>query len=262
MKTQKAIEKLQKQIDLIEPLRHKRRFSPEYKKWFRDSEIAIEHIFGKEGRHLTDFTKIRYDLRVFSQSTPDCEFQAAFNKGLDNAHEVFKSMIDEITEWGIDQPERLSVDSLSVVENLCARFHLVARQLKGRHNNRQTLLVEDEYDVQDLLHALLTLYFDDIRPEEWTPSYAGGCSRMDFLLKQEQIVIEVKKTRKTLGAKEVGDQLIIDIDKYKEHPCCKILFCFVYDPEGWIAGPRGIENDLNRTDGDLIVKTMIIPTGL
>ncbi len=165
----------------------------------------------------------------------------------------------EVGDIGSEEPV---YNPLALISSICDRFHLVARQLKGRHDNRQTLLVEDEYDVQDLLHALLTLYFDDIRPEEWTPSYAGGCSRMDFLLKQEQIVIEVKKTRKALGAKEVGEQLIIDIDKYKEHPDCKTLLCFVYDPEGWIANPRGIENDLNRDDGELTVKVLITPTGL
>ncbi len=165
----------------------------------------------------------------------------------------------EVGDIGSEEPV---YNPLALISSICDRFHLVARQLKGRHDNRQTLLVEDEYDVQDLLHALLTLHFDDIRPEEWTPSYAGGCSRMDFLLKQEQIVIEVKKTRKALGAKEVGEQLIIDIDKYKEHPDCKTLLCFVYDPEGWIANPRGIENDLNRDDGELPVKVLITPTGL
>ena len=82
---------------------------------------------------------------------------------------------------------------------------------------------------------------------------------MDFLLKQEQIVIEVKKTRKTLGTKEVGEQLIIDIAKYKTHPDCTKLLCFVYDPEAWIANPRGIENDLNREDGELPVKVLIMP---
>jgi len=53
---------------------------------------------------------------------------------------------------------------------------------------------------------LLKIYFDDIRTEEWTPSRAGKASRMDFLLKKEKCVIEVKKTRKTLKGKEVGDE--------------------------------------------------------
>jgi len=73
-------------------------------------------------------------------------------------------------------------DPLFPIETICNRFHLVARQMRARHDNRETLHVADEYDVQDLLHALLRLYFEDIRPEEYTPSYAGGSSRMDFLL--------------------------------------------------------------------------------
>ena len=82
-----------------------------------------------------------------------------------------------------------------------------------------------------LLHALLLLYFDDVRAEEWTPSYAGKSSRMDFLLKNERVVIEVKKTRQGLADKELGDQLIIDVDRYKVHPDCKRLICFVIADE-------------------------------
>ncbi len=167
-----------------------------------------------------------------------------------------------ITQTATSNSSEFSSDPISIIENLCRRFHHVVRQLRSRHDNRGTLDVNDEYDVQDLLHALLTLRFDDIRAEEWTPSYAGSCSRTDFLLKQEQIVIETKKTRKTLNTKELGEQLIIDIAKYKAHPDCKTLFCFVYDPEGKITNPRGIENDLSRDDSGLLVKVLITPTGL
>jgi len=104
--------------------------------------------------------------------------------------------------------------------------------------------------VQDLLHALLRLYFDDIRPEEWTPSYGGGSSRMDFLLKGHEIVVEVKMTRKGLWAKEVSEQLIIDAAKYRQHPECKTLVCLVYDPEGLVKNPRGIERDLAKLSGN------------
>jgi hypothetical protein len=68
-----------------------------------------------------------------------------------------------------------------VVVKLAERFHAVVRQLRERRENRPTLDVTDEYDAQDLFHALLTIHFDDIRSEEWSPSYAGGASRMDFL---------------------------------------------------------------------------------
>ncbi len=152
-------------------------------------------------------------------------------------------------------------DTLAALRLLAQRFHQIARQLRNRHDQRTTIEVEDEYDVQDLLHALLRFTFDDIRPEERTPSYAGKSTTMDFLLKTEQLVIETKKTRKGLGAKELGDQLIIDIQSYQAHPDCKTLFCFVYDPEGRIANPIGIETDLSKLhDGlDVIVQLNLSP---
>ncbi|WP_218080497.1 PD-(D/E)XK nuclease domain-containing protein [Anthocerotibacter panamensis] len=149
-------------------------------------------------------------------------------------------------------------DPVSILEKIFVRFH-AAQQLRSRHNNYPTLIVKDEYDVQDLLHALLRIEFDDIRAEEPTPSYAGGSARIDFLLKQEKIVIEVKKTRERLLAKEVGEQLIIDIGRYKAHPDCQTLICFVYDPEGLIANPHGIENDLSGDRDSLNVKVFITP---
>ncbi|MFI2792093.1 DUF2321 domain-containing protein [Haloferula sp. A504] len=153
------------------------------------------------------------------------------------------------------------VDFADLVRVACSRFHLVTKQLRERHASRSTLDVEDEYDVQDLLHSLLRLYFDDIRPEEWTPSYAGKSSRMDFLLKATGIVIEVKMTRKGLGAKELGTQLIEDIGRYQSHPDCEHLICFVYDPDGRVANPRGIERDLSRSEGGLKVTVWIVPQG-
>jgi hypothetical protein len=154
------------------------------------------------------------------------------------------------------------VRQMFMLERLCLRFHLVALQLRSRHGERDTLHVEDEYDVQDLLHALLTLEHDDVRSEEWTPGYAGGSSRTDFLLKKEQIVVEAKKTRRGLGARELVEQLMADIQKYKQHPDCRTLVCFVYDPEGHITNPRGIENDLSRDTDGLSVRVIIAPKGL
>jgi hypothetical protein len=146
---------------------------------------------------------------------------------------------------------------LQNLEGLLSRFHLVARQLRYRHNSRSTLDISDEYDVQDLLHALLRLYFDDIRAEEWTPSYAGGSSRMDFLLKAERTVIEVKKTRAQLGAREVGEQLAIDIMRYKAHPDCGTLICFIYDPDERVQNPHGLERDLSQAVGEMDVRVYI-----
>ncbi len=147
---------------------------------------------------------------------------------------------------------------VEIIEFLVRRFHAFSQQLQSRHNRRQTLRIKDEYDVQDLFHAMLKLFFNDIRPEEATPSYAGGSSRMDFVLKAEQIVVELKMTRDGLDDKELGRQLKLDIADYRSHPDCKTLIVFVYDQKGFIHNPKGIENDLNRVIDNLLVKVIII----
>ena len=148
-------------------------------------------------------------------------------------------------------------DAMETIALICNRFHAVAKALGQRHSNRETIELRDEYDVQDLMRTLLQIYFDDIRPEEWVPSYAGSSSRMDFLLKKEKIVVDVKFD---LGDREIGNQLSADIVRYKEHPDCKTLICFVYDPKEKVRNPRGLESDINKqSDNRLIVQVIIRP---
>lgn len=149
-------------------------------------------------------------------------------------------------------------DTLARIEAICNGFHSVARSLRKRHAERPTLDVADEYDVQDLLRSLLAVDFHDVRPEEWTPSYAGGAARMDFLLKSEQLVMETKMTREGLGDRELGEQLIIDIAKYSQHPDCKTLVCFVYDPLGRVANPVGLQADLEKQSNESLAVHVIV----
>jgi hypothetical protein len=152
-----------------------------------------------------------------------------------------------------------AVDAVANVERLCERFHSIAREIRARHADRATLSVVDEYDVQDLFRGLLRIFFDDVRPEEWTPSYAGAAARMDFLIKHEHLVLETKMARKGLDAKKLGEELLGDIGRYSAHPDCETLLCFVYDPSGWIRNPAAIEGDLSKTHDRLKVRVLIRP---
>lgn len=265
MNSNRAIEILERQKLAIAPLLTGPRFSPEFKKWQRDTEVAIERVFGADGRNIEDFKKIRYSLSAYTNHTPDHEFIEAYRRGLRNAEAVLASMIDEIRDYDFGDEESneaaMPPDALNLIERICLRFHSVARQLQHRHAGRATLSIEDEYDVQDLLHALLRMHFDDVRPEEVSPSYAGRSSRLDFLLKKERIVIEVKRTRPSMRAGELGEQLIIDRARYEQHPDCDTLVCFVYDPEARIGNPAGIAHDLEQNSGRLKVRVIIAPKG-
>jgi hypothetical protein len=155
-----------------------------------------------------------------------------------------------------------SKDAVALVVQICRHFHQCALQMLSRHANRHTLKITDEFDVQDLLHSLLKLHFDDVRPEEWTPSYAGSSSRMDFLLKRERVVVETKMTRKNLGQKEVANELTEDIARYRKHPDCSALVCFVYDPGHSCANAAAIETDVPQSSPGFPVTVVVGPQGL
>lgn len=147
------------------------------------------------------------------------------------------------------------------VVGLCRRFPLFVERLQRRQRNRRRVEVKNEYDVQDLLHAILKLHFDDVRPEEWTPSYAGNASRVDFLLPGERLVVEAKMTRDGLGQKQVANELIIDRARYERMPNVDHLVCMIYDPDRRCGNPNALENDLARSDGRLHVTAVVCPHG-
>jgi hypothetical protein len=165
-------------------------------------------------------------------------------------------LADEAGEQPSPPPE---VSAVAKVLHVLSRFSRVANHLKIRRDSRPPLLMADEYDVQYLIHALLDVHFDDVRPEDCGPSHAGKNVRIDFILEGEKIAVEAKKTRDGLRDKEVGDELLIDIARYAKHPSCKTLVCFVYDPEYLLRNPDGLENDLTRLHNGLDVRVLVRP---
>ena len=151
------------------------------------------------------------------------------------------------------------LDAASAVISVGERFVKVQRGLRKRHGGRPVVDFDDEYDDQYLMKALLALFFDDVRSEDYVPSYAGGNSRVDFLLPQHGLAIELKHTRQGLKDKELGEQLVIDRDRYIGASKASHLIALVFDPNGEIDNPRGLEMDLQRQVGtsDLAVTVRI-----
>lgn len=157
------------------------------------------------------------------------------------------------------QSSQAGSDSVERVKTLCCRFHSVARQLRLRGEYRATLSVEDEFDAQDLLHALLRIQFDNIETDEWTPSYSSGVPRTTLLLNDSRLAVIVKKTRPGLNAKDLTDQLRIDAERYRSHGHCTTLLCFMYDPEGRIGNPRGLEASLTSVNDSFVIDVLVAP---
>lgn len=132
--------------------------------------------------------------------------------------------------------------------------------IRRRYGNRDTININDEHDLQDVLFSILKLFISDIRPEDYIPSSAGGNSRVHFLLPEYGLIIETKMTNKSLQDKQVGEQLIIDFGRYKQKDGYNHLMCFVYDKETNIRNPIGLIKDLERlSDEKMRISVYISP---
>jgi len=186
-----------------------------------------------------------------------------------DARDWFRSLIGIAHQFtpemdGVDEFKRIvnrtSTPALRKVYRICHRFPEISRQLENRYSDRPTLEVDDEYDVQDLFHALLWMFFDDIREEENAPSYGGSSPRIDFLIKDETIAIEIKITRSGRGNKKLKSELAEDKEHYRTHPDCETLVCFVYDPLFEVDNPAGFEDDLSESTQKLDTEVIVSST--
>ena len=237
---------------------------PRFRRWRHAAESIVDSAKSNGFKLPGEFySSGRQYLALWMGATREEDVEA-LRSDLNDSLVELEFIVEQYRKYGSSTTansgdEVTALDPAASVERICSRIPLVIRQLRDRYDGRSTLKIDDEYDLQDLLHGLLHLFFDDVRPEEYTPSYAGKATRMDFLLKNESIVIEAKMTRRGLGAKEIGEQLIIDIAHYKSHPNCKSLFCLVYDPDHRVDNPRGLENDLSKTTDGMSVRVFVVP---
>ena len=243
------IEKLQEIIDEIDELREVN-ISPidrEFKEWHSRAQRFLHNKYGADSIELKDFLSYTF-TPTFAKPQRDKQLREflIYDKCHSDLRTIKNLFLDYLRDMQDEEMEKMKSDEQDHLERIFTRFRQVANQLTRRHSERNTLLVQDEYDVQDLLRALLSLYFDDVRAEEWTPSHAGSSLRIDFLIPEIEAVIEVKKTRPTMTDKTLSEELIIDIEKYQAHPNCKKIYCFVYDPDMILRNPAAIKNDLEK----------------
>jgi hypothetical protein len=135
---------------------------------------------------------------------------------------------------------------------------LVAASLQRRYDKRATVALTDEYDYQDLFGALLRIFFEDVQREEHVPTYAGGTSRIDFVMRDVGVAVELKRASATLGVKEIGVQLSTDIMRYQALPGVRHLVCLVYDSAHYVDNPRGLERDLTKVNNGLPVTVRVL----
>jgi hypothetical protein len=149
------------------------------------------------------------------------------------------------TETAIKPNAKIKSGGDSELTAICDRFHRAVSHVSKRRKGKQPIDFSDEYDLQDIFGLVLKCQYDAVRDEEWTPSYAGSAGRIDFVIEDCETAAELKLAREN---HKVGDELIVDIARYRSRPDVRTLVCFVYDPEGHLRRDAAeIEKTLSGT---------------
>lgn len=231
----------------------------EVTRWFTQTEKLVREIYSISSRDYDIFLKyckaIPMDA-LLSSHVVSKNLEHEYMQALHLVHGHLEGMIDSYIQLG---PLTLKNQRLDLVLETCRNFPRVVNQLAKRHNKREAFVINDEYDVQDLLHALLSVHFADIRAEESCPSFSGLASRIDFFLKEEGIGIEVKMTSENMMDKKLLPQLTEDLKQYQTNSEIKTLVIFIYDPKHLLKNPHAFINDLSGTEKNMEVKVVISP---
>ncbi|QCR19561.1 hypothetical protein [Agrococcus sp. SGAir0287] len=201
------------------------------------------------GYFMAHFSDGKEEARAFGEGDHGlCERSASAKSSLlaKAAVDLFEGRLQTLNSVGTLEYAGERLDAVRVVLDLGEKFLYVERELKHRHGNRPTLEVSDEHDAQDLFRSLLRVFFEDIRPEDYTPSYAGASSRIDFVIPEIELAIELKFARDTMSDKTLGEELLVDRDRYSGRRDVRHLVCLVFDHDGKLRNPRALEADLAR----------------
>lgn len=140
-------------------------------------------------------------------------------------------------------PSRPSAPANPVLLGICEHFHRAIGHLVHRRKGKHPIVFRDEYDVQDVFGTIIKCCYEDVRDEEWTPSYAGRSKKIDFVIADIRTAAELKRAR---NGQDVARELAEDIMFYKRKEGVDTLVCFVYDPDNIFRKDAAqIEKDLS-----------------
>ncbi|MCU4719079.1 PD-(D/E)XK nuclease domain-containing protein [Halapricum hydrolyticum] len=166
----------------------------------------------------------------------------------------YSGKTDYFEEEGPISSERPSVYQIEQIFN---RFGEISIPLRERRGDREPLTIDDEADVQYLLHALLKLYFDDVRREPHTERHSSVDPRIDFLIQDETIGIEVKRASPTRREKSLRKELSEDKEQYRLDTNIDTLLIFVYDPLKQIENKAEFEGSFEQETPQMKTKVTV-----
>jgi hypothetical protein len=219
-------------------------------RWTVTTRTVLEGIYGPYDTHVSQFENIR-----LPRSTGD------MGKDSFNILELFRNLLiaylEEVRIYAGTEEFRepvpvvsLPVDNRDLFSHVFERFPKIVQRLENRGPQRTPLVIADTADVADLLQALLTPVFDDIRREDPDPSTGCTFARMSFVVRDQKIVLVAKAAGASDTDDAIVNELLVEIRRCRDQKTCRVLVCFLYDPGARLRQPRLMKNYLEHHGTD------------
>jgi hypothetical protein len=166
--------------------------------------------------------------------------QAPFSRGSDHTNQLL------FASGSVSAP----APSVALLLQLCERLPQAARFLASRREGKQPYKIAEEYDVQDLLHAVIRAYLKYSIDEEPLGKVGGArSSRADIAIPDLNTLIEIKYVRGPSDQQRIVEEFAQDLLLYTAWAPLQTFIYLVYnsadlrDPEA-IARLQGDGNTL------------------
>lgn len=201
---------------------------------FKVWQISVDTQLTKLGLLKSTLDNIKlsmhYKPNVFSEQESKKILIDTIQNTIILLNEVYQDTI-ESTEIS-DLTETVA---LTVIRKILSNFHLHLKEMyQEKVHGNGTLLQEDlskitignEYDIQRILYSLLRPIFPTARLEVNDDTGYSGI-RYDIMLKNYDLIIEVKCSRPSMKERDLSEELGADGFNYNG----KYLFMFIYDKD-------------------------------
>ena len=188
----------------------------------------------------SDTSEESWMYRVVEGLTPIDKIEfAKIGPYLENASDVIDLiLLEELFQALIQlQTPQTLINNKSIYDTIIRilnNFHNASKKInQTRRKDHLPFEINDEYDVQDILYVILKSLFPNLKDEDPTPKVGAKSNKIDLILREDQILIEVKMIKKSdSNEKDFIEQLKNDIQSYRNSQWLKHLIFFVYDPFG------------------------------
>lgn len=177
------------------------------------------------------------------------QVQEDYREGLTKTIKELDSLIEQLQlrlqHSGAGQKMSPNTE-IQLILQLCSRLKHSAKVLARRRSGKQPFEITDEYDVQDLLQAILRAYFKYSISEEPISKLAGSSSRADFAIQDLGVIIEAKFVHGPNEQDRITKQFAEDVQSYSQWTSLEHFFYVIYgaddlkDPEllDQLSGPK------------------------